>query len=289
MRGSSVPQRQVGRNLRALREAAGITLRAAAKRIDKAEVTVWRMETGQTPMKTPDVEVLCGFYGATPEVMEALVALTRESRAAAWWQSSKVPGVTAVYAGMEQSADHISTYEDSLIPGLFQTADYTAAVIRSHRPELPTEEVERRVAFRLTRQAILTRRLPPFAFSVVLSETAVRTPMGGPDMMATQLAHIVYVSRLPGISVRMIPLGAGPHPGLYSGNFVILRFPATPGGAIHEPTTVFVESFAGSWYHDKPFEVRQYEEAFEGILSAALDEDATRQALADAAKGYKES
>ncbi len=289
MRGSSVPQRQVGRNLRALREAAGITLRAAAKRIDKSEVTIWRMETGQTPMKAPDVEVLCGFYGAPPELIEALVALARESRTAGWWQSGSVPGYTSGYAGMEQSADHISTYEDSLVPGLFQTADYSAAVMRSHRPDLSSEEVDERVAFRQKRQLILTRQLPPFTFSAVLSEAAIRMPMGGPDVMATQLAHIVYVSRLPRVSVRLVPLGVGPHPGLYTGNFVILRFPATPGGAIHEPTTVYGENFSGGWYFDKPEEVRQHEEAFKGIWAAALDEDATRQALADAARDYKES
>ena len=44
--GSTVPRRQLGRYLRDLRGEAGMTVRAAARELERSEPTMWRIENG---------------------------------------------------------------------------------------------------------------------------------------------------------------------------------------------------------------------------------------------------
>ncbi|MGW1145730.1 helix-turn-helix domain-containing protein [Streptomyces sp. NPDC002454] len=284
---STVPRRQLGRSVRQLREQAGMTLRAAAKRFEWSETTMWRIETGRSPVRALDVQMMCAVYGADEAATNALMDLAREAKTPSWWQSfgSTVPLEFDVLAGLESAASLIDTYESDLMPGLLQTPDYVRAVTRAGMPDASTEEIEERVRFRMARQMILTRNRPP-TLRAALSETVLRRPMGGNSVMATQLAHLVYMAGLPGISVRVISLTAEAHPGSLAGAFVVMHFPS-PVGGIGEPTTVYGDTYTGCYCHDTPAEVEQYTEAFEGIWSTAQDEDTSLRVLADTARSYQ--
>ncbi|MEU0686911.1 helix-turn-helix domain-containing protein [Streptomyces uncialis] len=285
---STVPRRQLGRSLRQLRERAGVTLRAASQRFEWSETKMWRIETGRSPVRALDVQMMCGAYEADETVTSALMELAREAKTPSWWQdfAGTVPGRFDVFAGLESSASHIDSYESDVMPGLLQTGDYVRAVVRTRFPDLPSDEVEGRVAFRMARQAILTGRRPPVV-RIALSETVLRRPMGDGRVMAGQLAHLVYMAGLPRITIRVIPLAAAVHPGSLAGAFVIMRFPPALGG-VQEPTTVYGDTYTGGYYHDKQAEVEQYTEAFEGIWSTAQDEDTSRRVLADTARSYQD-
>ncbi|WP_406401576.1 helix-turn-helix domain-containing protein [Streptomyces uncialis] len=287
---STVPRRQLGRNLRRLREEAGLTVRAAAARLDRSEATMWRIETGRTPLRPIDVQAICTVYGAPESITLALVGLAQETKTPAWWQSygDAVPAGFDVFAGLEQAATRIDTYESDLVPGLLQVAEYVRAIAQAHYPGMSADKIEGRVRFRMERQALFSRPVPP-TLRVALSEAAVLRPVGGPLVMAAQLAHLVYMAALPTVALRVVPLAAEVHPGLLTGSFVFMRFPPSPGGVADEPPTVYGDAFTGGWYHDKMAEVSQYERAFAGIWSVALDEDATLRVLADGARRYRES
>src|SRR5690242_21330927 len=62
--GSTVPRRQLGRHLRELRNQQRLTVRAAARRLEWSEAKMWRIETGQTSLRSLDVEAMCKVYGA---------------------------------------------------------------------------------------------------------------------------------------------------------------------------------------------------------------------------------
>jgi len=94
----------------------------------------------------------------------------------------------------------------------------------------------------------------------------------------------VQVSGLPNVSLRVAPFSAGVHPGVMSGPFVILRFPAGGDGRDTEPATVYKDGFTGALYLDKPQEVERYARAFGTILEACLDEDASRSLIHRAAE-----
>src|ERR1700757_1672198 len=79
--GSTVPRRQLGRYLRDLRGAAGLTVRAAARELERSEPTIWRIESGLTSTRSVEVRVMCELYGATQEMTSALTALAQETKA----------------------------------------------------------------------------------------------------------------------------------------------------------------------------------------------------------------
>jgi hypothetical protein len=54
-----------------------------------------------------------------------------------------------------------------------------------------------------------------------------------------------------------------------------------------EPTTVYIEGHAGALYLDKPHEVDLYEQAFNQIQRASLNEVASRRMIAEATKEWQ--
>ncbi len=89
--------------------------------------------------------------------------------------------------------------------------------------------------------------------------------------MSEQLRHLREAAELPNISVRVLPLAAGPHHGAVAGAFVMLDFP--PGNrTTPEPPIVYRESLTGALYLDRPNEWTTYEKAWAGLDRLALDE-----------------
>ena len=102
--------------------------------------------------------------------------------------------------------------------------------------------------------------------------------------MADQLDHLAEVSRLPNVSIRVIPASAGYHPGIVTGSFTILRFPLNGGGVDSEPPTIYQEMYTGALYLDKLTEVERFDAAFEAIWDAALNERSSRDLISRTAE-----
>lgn len=62
--------------------------------------------------------------------------------------------------------------------------------------------------------------------------------------MTNQLDHLAEVSQLPNVSLRVVPVSAGYHPGIVTGSFTVLRFPMNGGGVDSEPPTIYQEMAA---------------------------------------------
>jgi transcriptional regulator with XRE-family HTH domain len=287
--GSTVPRRQLGRHLRELRNRARLTVKAAAEALEWSEAKIWRIETGQTSLRSHDVETMCRVYGAGSDLAGALMALAKETKAKGWWHSygDVIPNWFDVYISLEEAATALSVYQSELVPGLLQTEDYARTLIRTDNPGIGEQEIERRVQLRIERQALLTRVTDPPGIGVVLNEAVIRRPIGGEKIMAEQLVHLLDVGELPNLAVRVMPFARGMHHGVTSGPFVMLEFPINGVGMPTEPTTVYVEGPAGALYLDKPHEVERYERAFDHIKSASLSEAASRKFIADAVKEWR--
>ncbi|MEV1328520.1 helix-turn-helix transcriptional regulator [Micromonospora costi] len=274
--GSTVPRRQLGRLLRQFRTEAGVTLDAAAEALEYSRQKIWRIECGLGAVRVLDVKAMCELYGVSAEMTEAMKGLAAETKSKGWWHAygDAVPSWFELYVGLESAAAHLRRFDESLIPGLFQTREYARAIYRLDRPHATEEERERAVEVRLQRQALLTRRLPaPPRVVQVLSEAVLRRAVDGPDAMRVQLNHLMELSDLPNVSIRVLPLAAGPQPGAVSGSFVILDFPRTKGGrAAPEPSIVYSESLTGALYLDKADELAAYERVWKGLDALALTE-----------------
>jgi hypothetical protein len=129
------------------------------------------------------------------------------------------------------------------------------------------------VAVRLERQSLLSRSRPAAPkLDVILDEGVLRRSIADRLGMHKQLAHLVNVSTSrPNVSVRVIPLAAGPHKAASSGQFTILEFPAV-GTASPEPTTIYCESLTGALYLDKLNEVEAYESIWVALGAIALSQ-----------------
>ncbi|MET8123953.1 helix-turn-helix transcriptional regulator [Micromonospora sp. NPDC005291] len=274
--GSSVPRRQLGRLLRQAREEAGINLEAAASDLEWSRAKMYRLESGQTSLRTHDVVLMCQRYGTSTALTEVLVSLARESKSRGWWHAygEVIPGWFELYVGLEAAASSIRQYEPTLIPGLLQTPEYMAAVFET-RPGRTPQEVAQKVALRMERQKLLARRSPAAPrLQIVIDEAVVRRPIGDIDGWRTQLAHLVNAAQARNVSVRVLPLGIGPHRASVAGAFVLLDFP-TVGTRPAEPSTVYSESLTGGLYLDRPGEVETYSVVWQTLWDLALNERAS--------------
>ncbi|MFF0316959.1 helix-turn-helix domain-containing protein [Micromonospora sp. NPDC005252] len=278
--GSTVPRRQLGRALRELRTEARMTLDGASEAMQFSRQKMWRIETGLGPVRTVDAKALCELYGATPDLTSALTALANETKAKGWWHSygDAVPDWFELYVGLESAASRLREHDDTLVPGLLQTPNYTRGVYQN-RPNMPADELEEVLEVRRRRQEILIRRLPKAPkLEWVLSEAVLLRRVGGPSVMAEQLDRLLERAELPNVSIRVLPLSAGAHYGALAGAFVMLDFPLV-NRVVPDQSVVYSESVTGALYLDRPDEFAVYEKVWASLLDLALDEEQSRRMI----------
>ncbi len=251
----------VGAQLRRLRTELGISREQAGQAIRASEWKIHRLENGQVGFKERDIVDLLGLYGVTdPHEVEALLAMARDANTPGWWfqYANILPLWFRAYVDLESAATLIRTYQGQLIPGLLQTEDYMRAVIRgAHLDESPAQ-IERRVALRMSRQALLTRAGAPRLWAV-MDEAVLRRPVGGAEVMRVQLERLIDAAKLPNVTLQVLPFGAGAHPAMV-GAFSVLRF---ADRAL--PDIVYVEHLTNALYLDRREDVEQYLHVMETI------------------------
>jgi hypothetical protein len=168
-----------------------------------------------------------------------------------------------------------------MLPGLVQTADYARAIIRDTADrELSESEVDTMVAARLGRQGILSRVLPPH-LHVLLYEPALKVAVGGASVQAGQLRHLLEMARRPRVTIQVVPVSAGPHPGL-EGPFVLMDFPT-------DPPMVHLENRVMSIFLEEDPHILSYRLAWKRILGRALSPERTAKLIADLARTVERS
>ena len=272
----TVRRRELGARLRALRTAAGMTVDDVAARMEVSPAKISRLETGARGVSVADVRFLCELFEVSTEERDRLLNLTRESRRRSWWQEYGLPESVATYIGLEDAAVSIHQYETSLVPPLLQTEEYARALTSGAAPDASDEQAEQLVQARLTRQALLDADRAPELWAVV-DEAALHRLVGGPEVMRAQLAALIERSRRPRITVQVVTLEAGAHPGMDSA-FVLLH--------LEEVTdVVYVEGLVGQFYLQSPTDLARYRRAFDQLRAVALGPRETRDRIAAIARG----
>jgi transcriptional regulator with XRE-family HTH domain len=279
----TVGQVVLGRRLQDLRERAGLKREEAAKVLRVAPATVRRMEMAEVGLKIPYLQLLLKSYGVTDEEAEAFVTLAEEANKPGWWQRFHdiLPGWFSMYVSLEGAASLIRSYEPHFVPGLLQTEDYARGVLRSGAVGRALAEdpdvVERHVALRMQRQELITREDAPRLW-MVMDETALRRPAGGPDVMRGQIDRLLEVMELANVTLQIAEFASGPHPGTY-GPFVLFRF------AMSElPDMVYSEYLTGAVYLDARPEVATHLEVMDRMAAHAATAHRTKDILRDLRK-----
>ncbi|MFJ9605168.1 Scr1 family TA system antitoxin-like transcriptional regulator [Kitasatospora sp. NPDC101176] len=212
--------RAIGKQIKLLRERAGMTQKELAERVGYGEHLIGAVERGT---RTPQPELLV----ATDKLLDAggLLAVTTDDvmnarakarlRHPAWFRD---------YAALEVVSIETHNFATLDIPGLLQTEEHARAVYAMRQPPLSEEVIELRVAARMARQEVLTR-WPRGLFSWVIDESVLRRPLGGWEVHATQLRRLLEVGRSRGMVVQVLPLNRAEHAGM-GGPFILI----TPKG-----------------------------------------------------------
>ena len=207
--------------LRKLRTDRELTVEEVSKRLLFSPTKLSRLETGRAGASPRDIRDLCLLYEVTDAAeRDRLMTLAREGKQRAWWQKFDLPYAT--YVGLEAEATSISDFNSDLVTGLLQVEGYARAIFESGEPPLAHATIEQRLEARIKRQAVLEQDSGPF-LRCILDEQALRRPVGGSAVMHSQLARIIEVAKFPKVTIQIIPVDVGAHPGMDS-TFVLLEF-----------------------------------------------------------------
>ncbi|QIS21528.1 helix-turn-helix domain-containing protein [Nocardia terpenica] len=290
--GSTLPRRMLGRALKRLRDNSGVPPKVAAQAIRISPQTLWRIETGQQGPKLKEiyVQTLCKLYGAAVDETKVLVGLVPLCDQQSWVHlyEDVIPEVFALYVALEEEARVLTTHQLNLMPGLVQTADYRREGVWALQPQASPTEVQRNVELTMRRQQRIHNDPDNFTFNVLLCESVLRYPVGGPAVMGRQCRHLLELSHLPNVSIRVVPISKGMHVGLQVGPFSLLEFPEHPAAYLSEPPVIYIDGHTGALYLERETEIRQYHGALTGIRRVALDDAETRVRIAQIAREYEE-
>ncbi|MBZ3914691.1 helix-turn-helix domain-containing protein [Streptomyces acidiscabies] len=160
---------------------------------------------------------------------------------------------------LEQQATNIRVFGLSYVPGLLQTEEYARSVIDSGYPRRSEDERHKAVVTRLERAKLLEDPLTPELWAL-LDEAVIRRPVGGPRVMADQLAHIVALAESGRIRVNVLPFGT-PH-SLLAGLAMLMWF-------ADQPPVAYTEGLRTGTVHDSPAMVEEIQGAYALALSEA--------------------
>ncbi len=202
----------VGRQLKLRREAAGMRAGQFGAAIGYGEDLVYKVEGGK---RIPQRE----YLDRADEVLRAGGLLS-----AAWEDVKKVryPKSVRALAELEAKAVELGVYVGLSIHGLLQTPEHARALFDAWQPPYSEEEAESLVAARMARKSIF-ERCPAPALSFVLEEATLRRCVGGTMVWRRQLEHLLEVGRLRNVTLQVMPISAGAHPGL-DGRIEVLKF-----------------------------------------------------------------
>lgn len=273
----TVRRRRLAAALRRLRREAGKTREEVADYVGCAPVTITRIESAQSGARVGDVSRMLDLYGISGPEYDSLLQVARDARQRGWWQrySSSLPEWFSTYVGLESEADSIQGYDVDMIPGLLQTEDYMRAVLSSSLHPVADEEVERRIEVRKTRQADAVDSDSPPKVWQIIDEGALRRRVGSTQVHRDQLGRLRELSRLPNVTVQVLPFDAGAY---VQGAFTILGF-AEPT----DPDIVYVEYQTGALYLEEADELATYTLVFDHLRAAALSPSRSLTLLSDIA------
>jgi hypothetical protein len=260
--GSVVRRRQLARQLKLLRERAGLTIEEAAPKLDWSASKLSRIENAQQAVDVHWVRSMLDVYQVGGDEWPAILDLCRESRQRGWWRAYGL-GDDA-YVGFENEATAVFDFTVSYVPGLLQIAEYSRAVIKAVEVRRSREHLSNAVAVRMIRQQRLTSAENPIQLTAVIDEAALHRVIGSPRIHAAQLQHLVRAAGLDTVTLQVLPASVGVHAALAS-PFTILRFES-----LGEPDHAYVEHTFGSMIIDKEAEVRRARLVFDRLRSDAL-------------------
>lgn len=249
----------LGKRLRELRTAAGLSGRQLAESLSWPPSKVSKLENGRQTPTDDDIRSWTQATGSEGEAEALLASLHTLEVQHAEWQRQLRGGLKPhqqEIADLDARTRLFRAFESTFIPGLLQTAEYAKyRFSQSIAVFKVRNDITEAIAARVQRQAILYR--PDKRFHFVLTEAALRYRLCPPDVMIGQLDRLVSLTSLPNVKLGIIG---------FESPYVVA--PAH-GFWILDSDRVMVETFSAELNLAQPQEIALYSGIFESLAGAA--------------------
>ncbi|GAA2429213.1 helix-turn-helix transcriptional regulator [Actinomadura vinacea] len=248
--------------LRRQRQERGLSHAAVGEIIDRDRSLVAHVESGFTRLQTAHAIKLDRAWNLSG-LFQRLIKIAKARHDGEWFKT---------HLEHEAQATYHKIYELGWVPGLFQTERYARAMFEA----AGIENVKDAVQARVSRQACLQKRSRPRVWAI-LDEGVLDQPVGGPEVMQEQLAHLVELAQLPNITIRVAPRSVGAHPGR-DGSFKIM--------SVDGADVVYTVAPGGGRLIQDAGEISSFRVWFDLIGDIALPRDAALRLLKAAMERY---
>ncbi|HEV7934075.1 MAG TPA: helix-turn-helix transcriptional regulator [Actinomadura sp.] len=264
-----VRRRRLAAELRALREEKGMTAGRLSQLLHQSRMKVSRLENAHIRPDLAEVMKILDIMGVTGDKWNEVVRIARDAAERGWWDSfgDAMGPRQRLYADLESGASSIREYNQTAVPGVLQTPEFTWALVDLDRGEGPIGYVPERMAqARLQRQRTVLHLDGP-VYEVVLDELVVRRLTVPAAVMAAQLAHLIEVASVePRVTVRVLPFDAPLVGGLLpKSSFTLYTFPDP-----QDPPMAVVDTAATDIVHTDEPEAARYTGHYDRLRRAAL-------------------
>ena len=276
-------RRRLSAELKRARNDSRMTTTQVVKKLQWAAGKLSKIENAETlKVKAVDLDALMDLYDITDASRrDALHALARDAKLRGWWSNYREVFGPQSLPDFESEASTIRTFESSVVPGLLQTPGYAKAIFAGGR-YTNDEEIERRAQARMERRAILTS-FNPARFRVVLDEAALCRTIGGRELMAEQMRHLLYMAKLPNVDIQVLPFSVGAHAALVA-PFSILEFPEPLDLPI-----VFVDTATDGLFLEEPEEVERHIVTYSDVQGSAMSTAQSAKFISNILKSLESS
>ncbi|TDB96399.1 helix-turn-helix transcriptional regulator [Actinomadura sp. 7K534] len=202
----SVSQRRLAAELRRLRDLAGLSGREMAHRLGVSQSKVSRIESCLTLPTAPEVAAWSTAVNAPTETVALLESLTEAAFTEVHRWSHVLrnrPHLQGDIQEVESGSHHVMVFQNAIVPGLLQTAEYARRVFAFFSPEGTDADLSAAVAGRLNRQLVLFDQTRRFEF--LLTEAALRWRPGPARLLLAQLDRISSLATLENVTVGLLP------------------------------------------------------------------------------------
>jgi transcriptional regulator with XRE-family HTH domain len=272
--GPLLPRRRLGAELRRLRGQRTLEQVAEDTLISTSKLS--RLENGQGVPQPRDIRDLIAYYDVDAPTAERLRKWMSTGRRQAWWKeySEVISQPLDAYLDFESGASAIRTYAQSVIPGLLQTPEYAAHILRAIPPKKTAGQIAQLVEIRKRRHENLFGSDSPTRLSAIIDEAALRRVIGSEQETWLQLDRLDQLADTRQVTIQILPFGVGAHAGLM-GMFTIFQFSDDIDRDI-----VSIETHSGDRYLEEESSVLEYLRLFDSVSHSALDPQDSQAFLA---------
>lgn len=213
----------IGHELRAARLRAGISQAEAARELGCTQPKINNMETGKYQQQPDEAAKLMRLYRADVEQIDRIASLAGRADQSTWWApfSEVLPNWFKAFVGLEGLATSQFTYQSMTLTGQLQTEGYATALLSGGLQIAPLD-LPQAIRARMARQRLISET-HPLRLQAVIEEHTLDRLVGGAEVMAEQLAHLLDLVQRENVDLRIMATSTAVHAGL-DGDFTVLNF-----------------------------------------------------------------